>query len=294
MKWSVIGLILIGLVSATCVAILVASIPGNQEVAPKPENACLLESTAPLEQGTLITAEHLVMREVPKGHTPEDVLPDKGQVIGKVLITSMSKGQTFTKACFPAQGAGLELASHLPKGMRAVSMEISDSFGLRGLLYPGCTVDILVSLRSLDQSDAISKTLLEEIRVLAIGSRTVSSVEKVDIEKTNGQHLGNMMVTVLVSTEQAQQLQLAARHGTLSLAMRNPNDTITIAQEPTRLDTLLGKKEVPPAPVVITPPKIEIKPKEPEKTPPPPKPKWQVTVIQGQTTSEVEFAVPKL
>jgi Flp pilus assembly protein CpaB len=289
MKWSVIGLILIGLVSASCVAILVGSLPGPQQAGAQ-EKVCLVEAIGPIEQGAVVTENDVVIREVLKGHEPAGVFRDKGQIIGKVLITAMSKGQAFTKACFPSEGPGLELANRLPEGMRAVSMEISNGFGLRGLLYPGCTVDILVSLRSLSKGEAVSRTLLEEVRVLAIDSRTVSSPEEEDAEKPKGEKSNNMMVTILVSSEQAQQLQLAAKHGTLSLALRNPRDTIATSHELTRLGALLGEKEA--VPIVI--PRIEIEQKQPEKKEKsPPKPKWQVTVIQGQASEDVEFPLPK-
>ena len=161
MKWSVIVLIVIGLVSATCVAIFVAVLPGQkQSAAPEEVLVSFIEAVGTLESGTVITRDHILVRKVPKGHEPNNAFLDPGQAIGKVLNVSMSQGQAFTRACFPAEGGGLELAMHLADGMRAVSMEISDSFGLRGLLYPGSTVDILVSWRSSEDAEAVSKTLL--------------------------------------------------------------------------------------------------------------------------------------
>ena len=306
MKWSVIGLVVIGLVSAMCVAVLVSFLPGRQPESVEPEKTAFVEAVGSLEQGTVISAEHVTVRNVPKGHEPDGAFRDPGQVIGKVLISAMSKGQAFTRACFPAQGAGMELASRLPDGMRAVSMEINDSFGLRGLLYPGSIVDILVALRSADDGEAMSKTLLEEVSVLAIDSRTVSTPEAEDGD-AEAESFRKMMVTVLVSVEQAQQLQLAVRHGTLSLALRNPTDTQENAsKDPTHLGTLLGEKKPEPEIVVKTPepePVIEkavvaIPEPEPELEPEPepepePKPRWQVTVIQGQKTKDVEFEAPE-
>ena len=294
MKWSVIVLIVIGLVSATCVAILVAVLPGQkQSAAPEKVFVSFIEAVGTLESGTVVTREHILVRKVPKGHEPNNAFLDPGQAIGKVLNVSMSQGQAFTRACFPAEGGGLELAMHLADGMRAVSMEINDSFGLRGLLYPGSTVDILVSWRSSKDADAVSKTLLEKVQVLAVDSRTVSTSEKKDGKQPKYR---KMMVTILVNAEQAQQLQLAVQHGTLSLALRNPRDTATVAKSPTHLDDLLVKKKVPSPVVVPVPIMVEKKPNKENVvvvSPLDPKSTWQVTVIQGKIAEDVEFEVPK-
>jgi pilus assembly protein CpaB len=299
MKWSVIVLIVIGLVSATCVAILVAVLPGQkQSAAPEEVLVSFIEAVGALESGTVVTREHILVRKVPKGHEPNNAFLDPGQAIGKVLNVSMLQGQAFTRACFPAEGGGLELAMHLADGMRAVSMEINDSFGLRGLLYPGSTVDILVSWRSSKDAEAVSKTLLEKVQVLAVDNRTVSTPEKKEGKQPKAEKYRKMMVTILVSAEQAQQLQLAVQHGTLSMTLRNPRDTATVAKSPTHLDDLMVKKKVSP-PVVVPVPVPNMVEKKPGKekvvvvAPPEPKSTWQVNVIQGKTAEDVEFEVPK-
>ena len=292
MKWSVIGLVAVGLVSATCVAILVASIPsGTRVVAVEPAEVCFVQAAGLIEQGTVVTADHVTARTAHKGHEPENAFKDQGQVIGKTLAVSMSKGQAFTRACFPTEGAGLELASRLPSGMRAVSIEISDGFGMRGLLYPGGSVDVLVSFRASNDDEAISKTLLEEVQVLAVDSRTVSSPEEQDTPHAKTR---NMIVTILVSAEQAQQLQLAVRHGTLSLAMRNPRDNTEAVRTSTRLGTLLDRKKKTPKPPVVPKVKIvEVKPAKDKVVAASSEPLWRVNVTHGQKTKEVDFSFPK-
>ena len=291
MKWSVIGLVTVGLVAATCVAILVALLPGRGNGQTQLKEVQLIEAVGSLERGTVVTRDHVAVRKVPRGHEPDNAFRDQGQVIGKRLIRSMSKGQIFTKAYFPTEGTGLELASQLPSGMRAVSLAISDSSGLRGLLYPGSTVDILVSLRSSNNDESVSKTLLEEVQVLAIGSKTASSPEEEDGKQPKVERAKKMIVTIAVYPEQAQKLQLAMKHGTLSLALRNPGDIAPSEHKPTHLGTLLGKKSTGPRSIMIR--KIPTNPDKNKGIVSPKGPRWSVTVIHGEKAEEVEFQLPK-
>jgi len=68
-KWSVIGLIAVGLVAAMCVAILVALLPGRGERRAEPQEVQLVQAVGPLEKGTVITREHITVRkEIGRAH----------------------------------------------------------------------------------------------------------------------------------------------------------------------------------------------------------------------------------
>ncbi|MEJ2647712.1 MAG: RcpC/CpaB family pilus assembly protein, partial [Sedimentisphaerales bacterium] len=134
------------------------------------------------------------------------------------------------------------LASALPYGMRAVSVTLSSkAIPDELLLYPGCVVDVLVSFR-LSSSDrnmgsAISTTMLREVQVLAVEGNSVVTKQDVEGEvkakakRSNGQ----VTVTLMVDSKQAEALQLAIDNGNISLAIRNPLDKKMVDAEATVL-----------------------------------------------------------
>jgi len=110
-----------------------------------------------------------------------------------------------------------------------VTVGLSDASSLRGLLYPGSIVDVIASFRlgSSDVGTAVSTTLFERIEVLAVEQLTVGSEPEEKADDEPRQMLGRtnrLLVTLMVDAKDAEALQLASEHGTISLALRNPND----------------------------------------------------------------------
>lgn len=299
MKCSVVALIVIGLVTALSAAVLVSRLasPPREAALEQDRNVPVVECTKDLERGMVVLREDVQTRSVPLASAPKNGCQDPSQVIGQVLVLPMTKGQAFTETCFAVEGQGLQVAGRLPDGMRAVSVDVSDSSGLHGLLYPGSVVDVLVSLKSGSRRGSISKTLLEGIQVLAVNEQTLySHKESEGGDEKAGSRSRNMVVTLLVNMTQAQHIQLAERHGTLSLALRNPRDVAKSTHEPTHLGALVGQEskdeQVSNGAETMKTSVVEV-PVEATVSTVPERPRWQVTVIQGTKRKEVNFDVPK-
>ena len=252
MRWSVVGLILVGLVAAICAAVLAAAVRagGFQALTKQDEGVTEIEVTVAVQKlpaMTVVDAGSVGIKTVPREDAPESCYSNPLQVIGKVISVPMVKDQVFTRNCFASEGSGIQLASILENGMRAVSVSLTDYSGLYGLLYPGGLVDVLATFKQRADrgggSDAISITLLRGIQVLGIENQTIVSAE----EEAKGkgpqgarERSRRWMVTFMVTSLEAQALQLAMEHGTISLAMRNPLDmTTTVQAGPTSLKELL-------------------------------------------------------
>jgi len=242
-KWSIIVLVVLGLTAALCTALLTASIRAQQfrEVVHMPSpDIKILVAAKDLRAMTTVDAALIAEKTVPSNHAPETYFSEPAQIIGKVLTLPMTEGQVFTRASFPIEGTGSHLAGLLPQGKRAVSVSLSDYSGLEGLLYPGCVVDVLASFRVGSQSalgKAVSTTLLENIEILAVENLTVGSLseERGNSLRSSQQTNKKLLVTLLVDSKQAEALQLAMEHGSISLAMRNPKDTRVIDRDATLL-----------------------------------------------------------
>jgi pilus assembly protein CpaB len=239
MKWSVVGLLVLGLIAAVSAALLVTSLEkkskssgaGSTPVVQDTQDHVLV-APRDLEARSIVSADAIATKDLPLGSAPGDALKDPAQVVGKVLLVPLKAGELFTSGCFAREGFGMRLASAVAHGMRAVNVQLSDSMGLEPLLYPGSVVDVLATVKMPNPDDTtgtsagapVSVTLLQAVTVLGVGDKTVVSTN-------DGESRGILdrgprpSVTLLVDPEQAEMLKLAMQEGSISLTLRNPMDS---------------------------------------------------------------------
>ncbi len=235
MRWSIVVLIVLGVLAAACAAMLMGTFRASMRSTKEPttkeagtvEIAVAAKELLPM---TVLDANSVETKTIARSEMPEGCIEGDIGVVGKVLTISMVKGQPFLAKSFATDGTRQTFAKVLPKGMRAVSIPLPRHSGLEGLLYPGCRVDVLASFRVTAQDngpkEAISRVLIEGIVVLAIGNHTIVSPEPEETEDGSARSRRNTDVTLLVNPQQAEALQLAMEHGSLSLAMRGPADDV--------------------------------------------------------------------
>ena len=142
MKLAIFGLLFFGVVAATCAAVLVASLQVSARPSSKKGKIQFLVASQDLPRGKILDPDSITEKVLDPKDIPEGVFANPVQVIGKVLNAPMVEGQPFTKLCF-ASGPGYRVAAFIAEGMRAVTLSLTDSAALYGILYPGCTVDVL-------------------------------------------------------------------------------------------------------------------------------------------------------
>jgi pilus assembly protein CpaB len=311
MKLQLIGLGALGLVAALSASVLVGASGARKAQTKESNEIAVVIAKAGLPPMTKIDAAAITTKKVARAQAPAGSFAEEVQVVGQVLIVPMVEGQAFTKACFAPEGSGFHLAANLPKGMRAISIAMADYSGLDGLLYPGSCVDVIASFdmrgKGSNQQGIISKTLLQGVQVLAVDNRTVVS-QGADAETKKSDK--KKRVTILVDDKQAQMVQLAMQHGTVTLALRNPTDIgENLDPKVTMLSELgvpgLGdaedaqeesQQEVPaPTPVAVAKPEPQPEPPPliPELVAAPPAPEWVVRLIKGGETTSKSFPLPK-
>ena len=299
MRWSIVGLVVIGLIAALSAAILAAAVlrgrAAPDPVAQADPEANIVLAAKPLKAMTVVKANEVIVKTVPAAEAPEKGLSNPIQVIGKPLAIGMEEGQVFTYACFATEGSGLHLASLLAEGKRAVSVSLSDYSALAGLLYPGSVVDVLVSIKLPvpdAQSMVVSTTLLEGIRVLAVGDHTIFSEGTSVPESDDLRRRKRLIVTLLVDPEQAQKLQLADQHGSISLALRNPTDGKPLNVIVTQLASLMARR--PPEAIEKPSPRPAATQASPT-TPGVEKPEaaGAIVIVRGVVTETVTFPAPE-
>ncbi|MHC4638241.1 MAG: Flp pilus assembly protein CpaB [Planctomycetota bacterium] len=245
MKWSIIILIVLGLLAAFATAVLVGVLQikptGSANGKLSSEVEIILTKTA-LPAMSVINSEDIITKTVPRAELTKGYCSNPAQVIGRVLAVSVVKDQVLTTSCFVSQGSLPQLAAAIPHGMRAISVILPNNTITGGLLYPGCIVDILASFRlpSRDRSkgQALSATLLQGIQILAVENVSVVSQkndEQASTKKGANNAAKKLTVTLMVNPRQAEALQLAREYGKLSVVMRNPLDRKTTDSDATIL-----------------------------------------------------------
>jgi pilus assembly protein CpaB len=136
------------------------------------------------------------------------------------------------------------LSAVIDKGDRAITVRVNDVVGVAGFALPGNYVDVIVNTQEPGSGQqSISKIVLEKILVLAVAQQ---------VSRDDTQPKVVNAVTLQVSPDQAEKLDLARSVGTLSLVLRNQVDEDKLKTAGATKLTLLGAA---PAPAPIAAPK---------------------------------------
>jgi len=124
--------------------------------------------------GQRLTPEMLRLAEWPAESLPQGALQDPAPLAGRVLKTSVLRGEPLSEAKLAPAGTLGGLSALITEGRRAITVRVNDVIGVAGFALPGNYVDIIVSTqqdagdRAFPQSRNISKIVLERILVLAV------------------------------------------------------------------------------------------------------------------------------
>jgi len=229
-------LISLGAAAVACVVIyLVLSSYQRQLVdAQMPEEVVqIMVAKRDLYQGRTISEEDLEMKELPPYYVPDSVLRQPEQAVGRVPRERILSQEFIREERLADPEAGLGLNAIIPRGMRALSINISDGSAVSGFLNPGNYVDILVTLQGTDeQEESETVTLLQAVTVLAVNSR-VGETTSLDSDHKPS-------ITVAITPEQAEKLTHAVAEGEVTLTLRNDIDVTHVETHGAFINKLLG------------------------------------------------------
>ena len=137
-----------------------------------------------------------------------------GEYAGSVARAAIGKGDPIRPSKLVKAGKGGVMAAILPKGTRAMSIGISNTSGVSGLILPNDRVDLILTTKtnSGGKRKAASETLLHNIRVLAIGTAFVTK---------NGQKTAKgKTATLALSPTQVEVVTQAKARGKIWLSLR--------------------------------------------------------------------------
>jgi pilus assembly protein CpaB len=242
--------LLIGLVVALVLAFLVSAFVfrqfqrvSSQSVAAVPTRHIVI-AAEPLELGTLLDASKLRTISWPANEPISGACTEVQECTNRALITSVQENEPILDSKLAPVDAGAGLSVTIPQGMRAVSVAVNDVVAVAGFVTPGKMVDVLVTGTAPGGAmagSAVTETILENIRVLAAGQKTVQDRE--------GKPETVPVITLLVTPDQAGKLTMASTEGKIQLALRNTIDSKTTAPAPVLQAALFGSAA--PVPTVV-------------------------------------------
>ncbi len=177
--------------------------------------------------GQRIASDMVKLVDWPSDSVPVGSISEAGTLDGRVARSGMQRGEPILEAKLAPKGTQGGLSAVIGEGRRAITVRVNDVIGVAGFALPGNYVDIIVNTHRDRESggnrdQAISKIVLEKIMVLAVAQEVSRDETKPRVVNA---------VTLEVTPEQAEKIDLARSVGTLSLVLRNqidPGDVTTV------------------------------------------------------------------
>jgi pilus assembly protein CpaB len=218
------------------------------QVAKKPTTSVVV-AAAEINPGTALSSNLVKTVAWPQDLVPEGAVDRYEAVNDRVVIVSLNKGEPVLRNKLAPEGTAAGLSGLLGDGKRAMSVRVDDVSGNAGFIRPGDRVDVLMSIQMPDKNEQhYSKTILQNILVLSSGQvwEQQQKDQKPVIVKT---------VTLEVSPEEGEILNLASNEGKIRLALRSRNN-LEVAHTRGVVTSQLVNTTTPqasPAPVAAAP-----------------------------------------
>ena len=247
------------------------------------DKTTVLVASRDMELGQAITPPMLESVPWPKGAVPNGAFDDPKKLEGRVVRISIYKGEPVLPPKLAPEGTKAGRDSVIKAGHRAITVKVNEVVGVAGFLAPGSYVDLLVNFRD-ERDKPMSRVVLERIMVLAIAQEA----QRPDETKPRVVNA----VTLEVTPEQAEKIDLARNIGTLSLILRNQVDTVDAATDGIRQQDLFAAAAPTPAAASAPAPVKKVvqraKPK-PAAANPAEEPGSRVEVIRGLQKATADF-----
>jgi pilus assembly protein CpaB len=207
----------------------------SQKGAANASKAQILVATLPLPQGTLLREQDVTWQGVAETQPGQIVRPDaaaleadpeldgrtRASVYGAVLRHEIAAGEPIRRTAIVKPGERDFLQVVLVPGERAISIPVTTGGASTGLLSPGDRVDVILTQNFKGEGAAnapltrrsVSETVVESLRVLAIDAPDAKPAAGI-----------GRTVTLEVTAEQAEQINVATELGKLSLTLRSATD----------------------------------------------------------------------
>lgn len=234
-----IGLLILALMIGLAAAVYAASWASRQGNIASNK---VVVAAVDIELGSKVNPQMLTTTDWPSGSVPPGAFKDIKELQDRVVKVSVLRGDALLERKLAPAGTQGGLSAVIAEGKRAMTVRVNDVVGVAGFALPGNYVDVMVNAQQDkargEESKQISKTVLEHVLVLAVAQESGRDDTKPKVVSA---------VTLELTLEDSEKLDLARSVGTLSLVLRNQVDKKTVATAGITKSQLFGEKEVLPA-----------------------------------------------
>lgn len=197
-----------------------------------PEAVSVVVAAVEIPFGVKLEESQVKVIAWPGTSAPKGTFSSKDQVIGRVAMNKFYPDEIITDKRISEYLGGSTLSALITKEYRAISVKVDEVIGVAGFILPGNKVDILATKMDRIANKADTRTLLQNIKVLAVDQEASQEKEKPAIVKA---------VTLELTPNQAVEIAQAQQEGTIQLTLRNPLDGET-ENTPDKVVEVLEKK----------------------------------------------------
>jgi len=248
----------------------------------------LVVAVSDIDLGSRLTPAMLKAVEWPANSMPKGAFANPADLDSRVLRASVLSGEPVLESKLAPVGSKGGLSAVVAEGKRAMTVRVNDVIGVAGFALPGNYVDIIINTqeentKTGNKDQQISKIVLEHILVLAVAQEVGRDETKPKVVSA---------VTVEVTPDQAEKLDLARSVGTLSLMLRNQVDLKMAGTEGATKAKLLNTPAEPIVTAQAEPAKLPVVKKKPATVAAAPQPAARtncVEVIRGITRASECF-----
>jgi len=183
----------------------------------------VIVAAADISPGTAISGAAVKAVTWPLAVIPPKSAATMREVEGRVVKVPIPQGNPILSSMLAPEGTAAGLSGILDDGKRALTVKVDEVAGVAGFLHPGDHVDVLMdmAMQGEDQKEHFSKTILHDISILTTG--------QIWEQKGDNKPVVVNTVTLELTPEQAEVLNLVSNQGKIRLALRNRKNR-TIAQ----------------------------------------------------------------
>jgi len=240
------GLLFVAVLIGLTAAVYAANMATKQTVASNK----VVVAAVDIELGSKINTHMLTSVDWPSASVPPGAFKDIKDVQDRVVMTGVMRGEAVLERKLAPPGSQGGLSAVIAQGKRAMTVRVNDVVGVAGFALPGNYVDVMVNAQQ-DKSKGednlqISKTVLSHVLVLAVAQEAGRDDTKPRVVSA---------VTLELSLEDSEKLDLARSVGTLSLVLRNQVDKQTVVTHGITKNQLLGERSAVVKPVLVDKPR---------------------------------------
>jgi len=238
--------VLAGVVGLVAV-FLVHSYIKNLAAAPSKPTGRVVVAETEIAPGTPLTGRLLRVAAWPGDIIPAKAVANPKDLEGRVCQTIIAKGEPILQTKLAPEGTAAGLGGLLAPDRLAVTVKTDEVSGVGGFVSPGDRVDVLAEMVNTGEgnNEHYSKLILQNLKVLSKGQVWDQTTDKKpQVVQT---------VTLEVTAQQAEVLNLASFQGKIRLALRNQRNQNNFSTAGVATSQLCNRTVKNPAPMEPAP-----------------------------------------